>query len=172
MFKGRGMRVILVSVLVLLLAVGGFAQVKMMKMKKMAVKKAGCAAGYLKTLASGVTIGAGKEYRYITSGGKPFDVSRYNYLHIIVGRKAKSVANLEITVLLSVSVPAGALLIREYTNCENRTRNSFTVRLPSNYNKTAYVLRVPVIAPMLYDVIVKNRGTKDIDDVHVILFAK
>jgi hypothetical protein len=169
MRKYEGFKFILVLVLVFLVAGSGFAQIK--PLKKMAVKKVAI-SGYTKTIASSVTIAGGAEYRYITAGGEPFDVSKYNYLNIIVGRKAKAIPDLEITVLFSVSVPAGALLIREYTNLGNDSKNELSVRLPSNYNKTGYILRVPVIAPMVYDIMVKNHGSNDLDDVHIILFAK
>jgi hypothetical protein len=68
----------------------------------------------------------------------------------------------------------GAILLADSTVWFEDTRweREFTHQVPSGYGRTGLVMSVPVVAPMLYDVILTNTGAADMPQVYVTVFAQ
>ncbi|MGH9252762.1 MAG: hypothetical protein ACRD0W_25080, partial [Acidimicrobiales bacterium] len=81
--------------------------------------------------------------------------------------------DLSIRVLFGTSVP-GAILLADSTVWFEDTvwEREFSHDVPANYGSTGLVLSVPVVAPMLYDVILTNNGQTDKPTVYVALLAQ
>ena len=126
-----------------------------------------------KVLLQNATIPAGNEQRILPN----LDVKLYDRLHIHVGRDAKSVAGLSVRVLFSTPLPGvlhcGAILADSTVWFEEDvSEREFTWTAPLTYNRTGFVISVPVVAPLLYDVILRNTGTQAMDSVYVTVMAQ
>jgi hypothetical protein len=55
---------------------------------------------------------------------------------------------------------------------ETVAEREFVYSVPTSYNRTGFVMSVPVIAPLLYDVILKNNGMADLTTIAVSVFAQ
>jgi len=126
-----------------------------------------------RVLLKDATITGGGEQRLLPN----LDVSRYDRLHIHVGRDAKSVAGLSVRVLFSSPIPGnthcGAILADSTVWFEETvSEREFLWTAPTNYNHTGFVVSVPVIAPVLYDVILKNTGTQTLDEIYVTVMGQ
>jgi hypothetical protein len=122
-----------------------------------------------KVLLQNETIPANGEKRLWPS----LDVRRYDRLHIHIGRDAKSVAGLTVRVLFGTPIQGlhcGAILADstvwfEESAAEREFEWTAT-------QKTGFVISVPVVAPLLYDVILRNTTTQPLDTVYVALMAQ
>ena len=126
-----------------------------------------------KVLLKNATIPAGGEQRLLPN----LDVSRYDRLHIHIGRDARSVAGLSVRVLFSSPIPGsthcGAILADSTVWFEETvSEREFTWTAPQNYTNTGFVVSVPVVAPVLYDVILKNTGTQTLDAMYVTVMGQ
>ena len=122
-----------------------------------------------KVLLANATIPAGAEHRILPN----LDVRKYDRIHLHIGRKAKGVAGLSVRVLFATPVASGALLADSTVWFEETvSEREFSWSAPLNYNGTGFIMSVPVVAPNLYDVILKNNGPQALDDVHVTLMAQ
>lgn len=125
-----------------------------------------------KVLLSNATIPAGGEQRILPN----LDVKKYDRLHIHIGRDAKGVAGLSVRVLFSTPLPGlhcGAILADSTVWFEETvSEREFTWTAPLNYGSTGFVVSVPVVAPVLYDVILRNTGAQPLDTVNVTLMAQ
>lgn len=125
-----------------------------------------------KVLAENITIPANGEFR-----AKPnLDVKMYDRLHIHIGRDAKAVNGLSVKVLFGTPHPGlhcGAILADSTVWFEETVSDrSFTWTAPPNYPSTGIVLSVPVVAPLLYDIILKNTGPQPLDTVYLTLMGQ
>ena len=129
-------------------------------------------AALVQTLASNITLAAGAEHRVLPR----LDVKNYDRLHIHVGRNAKSVAGLSVRVLFGTPVSGlhcGAILADSTVWFEETvSEREFAWTAPKSYNRTGFVVSVPVVAPTLYDVIITNTSTQPIDEIYVTLLAQ
>lgn len=130
-------------------------------------------AGLTKVLVSNAKIAAGKELRLWPG----LDVSKWDRLHLTIGADARGVANLDIRVLFSFPVAGthcGGILTSSTVWFENQapSRREFQYATPANFGETGFSMSVPVVAPVLYDVILRNTGTVDLQAVYVTLFAQ
>jgi hypothetical protein len=129
-------------------------------------------AALTQSLASDVTLAAGAEHRTLPG----LDVKNYDRLHIHVGRNAKGVAGLSVRVLFGTPVTGlhcGAILADSTVWFEETvSEREFVWTAPQNYNRTGFVVSVPVVAPTLFDVIVTNTSTQPIDEIFVTLLAQ
>ena len=125
-----------------------------------------------KVLLSNATIPAGGEHRILPN----LDVKKYDRLHIHIGRDAKGVAGLSVRVLFSTPLPGlhcGAILADSTIWFEeNVSEREFIWTAPLNYGSTGFVVSVPVVAPVLYDVILRNTSAQPLDTVNVTLMAQ
>lgn len=123
-------------------------------------------------LLQNATLAAGTEKRILPN----IDVKKYDRLHIHVGRDAKGVAGLSVRVLFGTPMAGlhcGALLADSTVWFEETvSEREFTWTAPLNYSNTGFVISVPVVAPLLYDVILKNTSSQPMDTVSVTLMAQ
>ena len=126
-----------------------------------------------RVLLQNATIPAGGEHRVLPN----LDVRQYDRLHIHVGRDAKSVAGLSVRVLFSTPLPGGlhcGAILADSTVWfeETVSEREFAWTAPLNYNRTGFIISVPVVAPMLYDVILRNTATQALDSIYVTVMAQ
>jgi len=118
------------------------------------------------------TIPAGQEKRLMPG----LDVSRYDRLHVHIGANARSVANLHVRILFATPMSGthcGALLADSTVWFEETvSEREFSFSTPPNYGATGFVMSVPVIAPQLYDIIIRNIGSTDVTTISVGLMAQ
>lgn len=123
-----------------------------------------------KVLLKNETIAAGAEKRLWPG----LNVKKYDRLHIHVGRDAKSVAGLSIRVLFGTPIQGlhcGALLADSTVWFEDAVSER-AFEWKATAGKTGFIISVPVVAPLLYDVILRNTGSQAMDTVSVTLMAQ
>ena len=125
-----------------------------------------------KLLVSNATIAAGQELRLWPG----LDVSKWDRLHLTVGGDARAVPNLQVRVLFSVPVPGthcGGILTDGTLSFEDGgAPRRFEYATPADFGRTGFTMTVPVVAPVLYDVILRNVGTQPLPSVYVAVFAQ
>jgi hypothetical protein len=125
-----------------------------------------------KVLLQNATIAGHAEQRLMPN----LDVKKYDRLHIHIGRDAKGVAGLAVKVLFGTPMQGlhcGALLADSTVWFEeDATEREFVWTAPTSYNRTGFVVSVPVVAPVLYDVILTNTTAQPLDAVSVTLMAQ
>ncbi len=118
------------------------------------------------------TVPAGQERRLRPS----LDVRPYDRLHIHVGRDGKAVDRLAVRVLFATPLQGlhcNAILADSTVWFEESvSEREFTWAAPPGYGRTGFVVSVPVVAPELYDVILRNTGTQPLDAVYVTVMAQ
>lgn len=129
-------------------------------------------AGFTKVLASNITIAAGGQQRLWPG----LDISKWDRLHFTIGADAVAVPSLNVMILQSVTIPGmhcGGLLTSSDIWFEERVKEvEFVHQTPATYGRTGFTMSVPVVAPTLYDVIVRNTGLRDLKTIYVALFAQ
>ena len=125
-----------------------------------------------KVLLQDATIPAGGEKRILPN----LDVKKYDRLHLHIGRDAMSVAGLSVRVLFSTPLPGlhcSAILADSTVWFEETvSEREFIWTAPLSYNRTGFIVSVPVVAPMLFDVILTNTGTAALDKLYVTVMAQ
>lgn len=122
-----------------------------------------------KVLLDGEPLSAGAEKRLLPG----IDVSRWDRLHFHVSGGTRSVAGLEVRVLFGTPVN-GKILLTDSTVWfeESVSEREFSHTTPTTYGGTGFVMSVPVVAPLLYDVILRNVGGSDKPEVWVSVMAQ
>jgi hypothetical protein len=132
----------------------------------------GEAAGMTKVLLTNATIAPGAEVRLWPG----LDVTKWDTLHLTIGADARGVPNLSVRVLFSVPLPGthcGGLLTNSTVDfTTDGTLRRFEYTTPAGFGSTGFTMSVPVIAPMLYDVILRNTGATPLETIYVALFAQ
>ncbi len=127
---------------------------------------------FSKIILQNETIPAGAEKRILPG----LDVSKWDRIHIHVGADARTVAALQTRILFGTPLKGthcGALLADSTVWFESTvSEREFIHTAPTTFGGTGYVMSVPVVAPELYDVILRNTGTKDLETISVALFAQ
>jgi hypothetical protein len=104
------------------------------------------------------------------------DVRRWDRLHFHVGADARSVAGLKVRILFGTSMPGthcGALLADSTVWFEETvSEREFVHTAPLGYTGTGFCMSVPVVAPLLYDVILTNTGNQPLTTLYVTLMAQ
>lgn len=125
-----------------------------------------------KVLLQNGTIPANGEQRLMPG----LDVKRYDRLHIHVGRDAKSVGGLSVRVLFATPLAGlhcGAILADSTVWFEETaSEREFIWTASPSYGRTGFIISVPVVAPQLYDVILRNTGSQPLDALYVTLMAQ
>lgn len=122
---------------------------------------------FTKILISDLTLRAGEEKRLLP--GLP--VAEYDRLHVHIGAKARGIDGLTARILFATSVPSGAILSNSTVwYGESTVDHDFVHAAPAGH--TGFIMSVPVVAPTLYDVILKNTSAKELVDIYVTLLAK
>ena len=129
-------------------------------------------AGFTKVLLADATLAAGQQLRLWPG----LDISAWDRLHLTIGGDARPLPALNVRVLLSVPVPGshcGGILTSTDIDLDGpRTETEFEHTTPADYGHTGFTITVPVVAPLLYDVILRNTGTTDLTSIYVTLFAQ
>ena len=111
---------------------------------------------FTRFLAKKLTIAAGAEKRLLPG----LNVGKWDRLHFHIGADARSVAGLSVRILFGTPLAGshcGALLADSTVWYEDTvSEREFSHSVPTTYNGTGFVMSVPVVAPLLYDVILKN----------------
>jgi len=127
---------------------------------------------FTKVLLHSATIPVGNQKRLMPS----LDVSKWDRLHFHIGADALSVAGLSVRILFGTPMAGthcGALLADSTIWFEDTvSEREFSHAAPMTYNGTGFVMSVPVIAPLLYDVILQNNGPKDLTTISVTVMAQ
>src|SRR5262245_5035616 len=121
-----------------------------------------------KVLLQNGSIPAGQEKRLLPG----LDVKLYDRLHFHIGRAGKSVGNLSVRVLFGTPIAGTGITILADGSVwfeETTSERDFIFTTPATYNQTGFIISVPVVAPLLYDVILTNKGTQPIDELYVAL---
>lgn len=89
---------------------------------------------------------------------------------------AVAVPGLDVRVLFSVPAPGthcgGILTDSTVWFEESASPRYFEYTTPASFGRTGFTISVPVVAPILYDVILRNTGTATLGSVYVALFAQ
>jgi hypothetical protein len=127
---------------------------------------------FTKMLVTNATIPAGAEKRLAPG----LDVSKWDRLHFHIGADAVGVAGISVKILFGTPLPGshcGALLADSTVWFEETvSEREFVYTTPTSFTRTGFVISVPVVAPLLYDVILKNTGTKELKTIYVALMAQ
>ncbi len=125
-----------------------------------------------KVLLKDELLGAREEKRLFPK----LDVGRWDRLHFMFASDAKGIAGLQVRILFGFPMAGthcGSLLADSTVWFENDvTEREFIYTVPELFNGTGIALSVPVIAPQLYDVILKNVGGKEIENLYVTLMTQ
>jgi hypothetical protein len=127
---------------------------------------------FTKVLLENETIPVGGEKRLMPG----IDVSRWDRLHFHIGADARSVAGLNVRILFGTPLKGthcGALLADSTVWYEDTVwEREFSHAVSTSYNGTGFVMSVPVVAPQLYDVILKNNGSAELTTISVTVMAQ
>ena len=127
---------------------------------------------FKKMLLENETIPAGGEKRLMPN----LDVQKWDRLHFHIGADAKTVAGLSVRILFGTPLAGthcGALLADSTVWYEDTVwERDFLHTTPSAYGGTGFVMSVPVVAPLLYDVILRNNGSADLTTISVAVMAQ
>ncbi len=122
-----------------------------------------------KILLENDTIAAGEERRLLPG----LDVSRWDRLHFHISNGTRSVAGLNVRVLFGTPVPSKILLADSTVWFEDtKWEREFSHETPNTYNGTGFIMSVPVVAPQLYDVILRNVSGSDKTSMYVTVMAQ
>lgn len=101
------------------------------------------------------------------------EVGNYDRLHFHISNGSYALKDLNIRVLFGTRVGSKVLLADSTVWFEDGvSEREFSFQTPSDYNGTGLVMSVPVVAPILYDVILKNTGGDDLDTIYVSVLAQ
>jgi hypothetical protein len=122
-----------------------------------------------KVLLKGEPLAAGAEKRLLPS----LDVSKWDRLHFHISGGTRSIADLSVRVLFGTPVDGKILLTDSTVWFEDTVwEREFSHTTPANYGGTGLVMSVPVVAPLLYDVILRNLGANEKPEVYVTVLAQ
>jgi len=122
-----------------------------------------------KVLLKGESLGAREEKRLLPG----LDVSKWDRLHFHISGGTRSIAGLSVRILFGTPVEGKILLADSTIWFEDVTwEREFSHTTPDTYNGTGFIMSVPVVAPQLYDVILRNLSENEKPEVYVTLLAQ
>jgi hypothetical protein len=120
-------------------------------------------------LLDGKAVAAGQEVRLLPG----LDVSPYDRLHFHVSGGVRGIQALSVRVLFGTPLPGVTLLADSTVWFEDTvSTRDFQYDVPAGFGRTGLVMSVPVVAPLLYDVILRNTGATDLQTVYVAVMAQ
>ena len=124
---------------------------------------------FQKVLLKGESISAGEQKRLLPS----LDVSKWDRLHFHISGGTRSIASLSVRVLFGTPVDGKILLTDSTVWYEDAvSEREFSYTTPNTYGGTGFVMSVPVVAPLLYDVIIRNLGEDEKPTIYITLMAQ
>ncbi len=101
------------------------------------------------------------------------NVEKHDRLHFHFSNGTSGIANVKVRILFGTPVGSRILLADSTVWVEEGSNErDFEFTTPATYNSTGFVLSVPVVAPLLYDVIITNKGAAALNDLHVSVMAQ
>jgi hypothetical protein len=124
---------------------------------------------FQKVLLKGQSLAAYSEKRLLPS----LEVGKWDRLHFHISGGSGGVEGLSVRILFGTPVD-GKILLTDSTVWfeETVSEREFSFTTPSTYNGTGFVMSVPVVAPLLYDVILKNLSPNEKPELYVTLMAQ
>lgn len=120
-------------------------------------------------LLDGEPLVTGEEKRLLPG----LNVAEYDRLHFHISAGVRSAAALHVRILFGTPVPGKVLLADSTVWFEDTVaEREFSHTTAATYNGTGFVMSVPVVAPLLYDVILTNVGQSDKPEVYVTVLAQ
>jgi hypothetical protein len=127
---------------------------------------------FTQTLLKEEKILAGQEKRLLPN----LDVSRWDRLHFHFSNGVMAIKDFQARILFGTPMSGTqcSQLLADSTIWFEDTvsERDFIYTTPVTYNGTGFVMSVPVIAPRLFDVILRNVGTDDLETIYVTLMAQ
>jgi hypothetical protein len=124
---------------------------------------------FQKVLLKGEALAAVAEKRLLPS----LDVSKWDRLHFHISGGVRSIADLSVRILFGTPINGKILLADSTVWFENTVwEGEFSHTTPSTYNGTGMVMSVPVVAPLLYDVILRNLSESEKPELYVSVMAQ
>jgi hypothetical protein len=120
-------------------------------------------------LLNGASLAAGAEKRLLPS----LNVAATDRLHFHISGGVRAVPGLNVKILFGTPVN-GKILLTDSTVWfeETVSEREFVFTTPNTFNRTGFVISVPVIAPLLYDVILRNVGAAAIPELYVTVLGQ
>ena len=126
---------------------------------------------FTKVLLKNATISGGTEKRLHPN----LDVSKWDRLHFHIGSD-RAIPGLSVRILYGTPMtgPHCNMLLADSTVWYEDTvsEREFLHALSSSYGGTGFVMSVPVVAPLLYDVILRNNGSTALKTIYVTVMAQ
>jgi hypothetical protein len=124
---------------------------------------------FKKVLLKGEPIGA-REVKRLLPG---LDVSKWDRLHFHISAGTRAIGGIRARVLFGTPVN-GVILLADSTVWFEDASNErdFSYATPTTYGGSGFVMSVPVVAPLLYDVILTNLSEGEIPKVYVTVMAQ
>ena len=124
---------------------------------------------FTKTLLANETINPGQEKRLLPG----LDVSKWDRLHFHISGGVRAISGMNVRILFGTPVD-DKILLADSTIWFEETSNErdFMHTTNNNYGGTGFIMSVPVVAPQLYDVILRNVGENSLETVYVTVMAQ
>jgi hypothetical protein len=120
-------------------------------------------------LLDGQPMTAGQERRLLPG----LDVGAYDRLHFHISAGNRGIDMMHARILFGTPLQGVTLLADSTVWFEDSvSEREFSFETPASYGGTGFVMSVPVVAPLLYDVILRNTGTSDKPNIYVAVLAQ
>ncbi len=124
---------------------------------------------FQKVLLKGESIAAGAEKRLLPG----IDVSKWDRIHFHISAGVRAISGVKVRVLFGTPVNGKVLLADSTVWYEDTVwEREFSYTTPNTYGGTGFIMSVPVVAPQLFDVILRNVGDKELQSVYVTMMAQ
>jgi len=124
---------------------------------------------FQQTLLENTRINPGEEKRLLPG----LAVADYDRLHFHISGRGHVIPNLSVRILFGTPVGPVTLLADSTVWFEDTvSEREFSFTTSANYGHTGLVMSVPVVAPLLYDVILRNVGTAAVPSAYVTVMAQ
>ncbi len=123
-----------------------------------------------KVILRNQTINAGTERRWIMSGGTPLNIAPWDRLHFHIA--GKEMSGVVATILQATKFGRSTIDLVSTNVWFEDTDSARTFEYKFSASQNSVVLSVPVVAPLLYDVTLRNTSTRTKTAVNVALLMK
>ena len=101
------------------------------------------------------------------------DVSKVDRLHFHISGGVRAINGIQVRILFGTPIEGKVLLADSTVWFENGVNErEFSHTTPLSYGGTGFIMSVPVVAPQLYDVILRNVGEKSLETVSVTVMGQ
>ena len=123
-----------------------------------------------KVLLENARIEVGEEKRLLPG----LDVSAYDRLHFHISGGSRTIPNLSVRILFGTPVESSQITLLSdstvwFEDTVSERDFSFTTSARAG---TGFIMSVPVVAPLLYDVILENRARSPIETAYVTVMSQ